>query len=299
MDQLHCIRNFVAVVDAGGFAGASRKLNLSPASVTRAVAELENHLGVSLLTRTTRVVRVTDAGARYVEDCRRILADLDESNSAAAGAHATPRGCVTLTAPVLFGNLYVAPLVTEYLRTYPQTQAVCLFADRVVNMDDEGVDVAVRIGELPDSSLQAIAVGTTKPVLCAAPQYLAQRGIPQHPRDLAQHTIIAATGLTPSPQWRFVEHQKPLVYEVRPALMTTTNDSAITAAASGFGIARLLSYQVSEHLRAGTLKTVLTDFELEPMPVHVLHRQGRRPNAKVRALLDLLIERLRADTSLN
>lgn len=299
MDQLHCIRNFVAVVDAGGFAGASRKLNLSPASVTRAVAELENHLGVSLLTRTTRVVRVTDAGARYVEDCRRILADLEESSNAAAGVHATPRGRVTLTAPVLFGNLYVAPLVTEYLRIYPQTQAVCLFTDRVVNMDDEGVDVAVRIGELPDSSLQAITVGTTKPVLCAAPQYLAQRGIPQHPRDLAEHTIIAATGLTPSPQWRFVEHQQPLVCEVRPALMTTTNDSAISAAASGFGIARLLSYQVSEHLRAGTLKTVLADFELEPLPVHVLHRQGRRPNAKVRALLDLLIERLRADTSLN
>ena len=299
MDQLHCIRNFVAVVDAGGFAGASRKLNLSPASVTRAVAELENHLGVSLLTRTTRVVRVTDAGARYVEDCRRILADLDESSNAAAGVHATPRGRVKLTAPVLFGNMYVAPLVIEYLGIYPQTQAVCLFADRVVNMDDEGVDVAVRIGELPDSSLQAIRVGTTKRVLCAAPQYLKQRGMPRHPRDLSEHTIIAATGLTPSPQWRFVERQKPLICEVRPTLMTTTNDSAITAAVSGFGITRLMSYQVSEHLRTGKLKTVLTDFEMDPEPVHVLHRQGRRPNAKVRAMLDLLIERLRADTSLN
>ncbi len=299
MDQLHCIRNFVAVVDVGGFAGASRKLNLSPASVTRAVAELEKHLGVSLLTRTTRVVRVTDAGARYVEDCRRILADLEESNSAAAGVHATPRGRVTLTAPVLFGNLYVAPLVTEYLGIYPQTQAVCIFADRVVSMDDEGVDVGVRIGELPDSTLQAIRVGTTKCVLCASPQYLTRRGIPQHPRDLAEHTVIAATGLTPSPQWRFVERRQSLVCEVHPSLTTTTNDSAITAAASGFGITRLMSYQVSEHLRAGTLKTVLTDFETEPVPVHVLHRQGRRPNAKVRALLDLLIERLRADTSLN
>lgn len=299
MDHLHCMRVFTAVVEAGGFAGAARRLNLSPATVTRAVADLENHLGVTLLTRTTRVVRTTDAGERYAQDCRRILSDLHEADSAAAGVHAQPKGLITVTASVLFGNRYIAPLVVEYLTRFPEAQANCLFTDRIVNMDDEGFDVAVRLGELPDSSLQAVRVGTTRRVVCASPEYLARRGVPQHPVELAMHTVISARGLTPSPQWRFQEDGESTVVEVRPALMTTTNDSAIAAATSGFGLVRLMSYQISEHLRAGTLKTVLTEFEPATVPIHVMHRQGRRPSAKVRAFLDLTIERLRGDPSLN
>lgn len=299
MDQLHSLRVFVAVAETGGFAGASRKLNLSPASVTRAVVDLENHLGVPLFTRTTRVVRLTDAGASYLEDGRRLLADLDEADSAVAGVHGAPRGRVTLTAPAMFGNLYVAPLVTEYLTRYAETQAACLFVDRIVNMDDEAVDVAVRLGELPDSSLQAVRVGTIRRVLCASPGYLARRGVPQHPKELAAHTVISATGMTPSARWRFADGGEPLVCDLRPALMTTTNDAAITAAVAGFGIARLMSYQVRELVRDGRLQIVLDAYEPGPVPVHVLHRQGRRPNAKVRVLLDLLIDRLRTDPSLN
>lgn len=299
MDRLHSLRVFVAVAEAGGFAGASRKLNLSPASVTRAVADLEDFLGVPLFTRTTRVVRLTDAGTRYLDDCRRILSDLDDADSAVAGVHATPRGRVTITAPVLFGNLYIAPLVAEYLGRHAQTQAVCLFVDRVVNMDEEAVDVAVRLGALPDSSMQAARVGSVRRILCASPTYLAGRGKPQHPADLANHTIVSATSLTPTTRWHFAEGGEPLVCELRPTLMTSTNDAAITAAVAGLGITRIMSYQVPDMVRDGRLQMVLTEFEPGPVPVHVLHRQGRRPSAKVRALLDLLIERLRADSALH
>jgi len=299
MDQLHSIRVFVAVAETGGFAGASRKLNLSPASVTRAVADLENHLGVPLFTRTTRVVRLTDAGATYLEDGRRLLSDLDDADSAVTGVHGTPRGRVTITAPAMFGNLYVTPLVADYLGRYPDTRAACLFVDRVVNLDDEAVDVAVRLGELPDSSLQAVRVGTIRRVLCASPAYLARRGMPQHPRELADHTVITPTGLTATTRWRFADGDDTLACDLRPTLMTTSNDAAITAAAAGLGIARLMSYQVREPLRDGRLQLILTAYETGPVPIHVLHRQGRRPNAKVRALLDLLIEGLRADPALH
>ncbi|WP_431258339.1 LysR family transcriptional regulator [Roseateles chitinivorans] len=298
MDQLHSMRVFVAVAEVGGFAGAARKLNLSPATVTRAVLDLEEHLGASLFTRTTRVVRLTDAGSGYLEDCKQLLGDLAEADGAVASVHGTPRGRVTITAPAMFGNLYIAPLVTDYLRRFTETQAVCLFVDRVVNMDDEAVDVAVRLGELPDSSLQAVRVGTIRRVLCASPDYLERRGTPQHPEELARHTIISATGLTPTTRWHFAEQDEARVYELRPTLMTTTNDAAITAAVGGLGITRLMSYQVREPLRDGRLQTLLSAYESGPVPIHVLHRQGRRPNAKVRALLDLLIEQLRADPSL-
>ena len=197
MDRLHLINVFVSVVDANGFAGAARKLNISPPAVTRAISELEAHLGVRLLTRTTRVVRVTEAGARYVEDCRRILAELAEADESVSGLHAAPRGRLTLTAPALFGALFVTPIVTEYLQRYPEVTASCWFLDRVVNMVDEGVDIGVRIGELPDSSLQAIRVGRVRRVICAAPSYLKRHGAPQTPDDLTAHTIVSASGVTP------------------------------------------------------------------------------------------------------
>ena len=230
MDQLHLINVFVAVVDTNGFAGAARKLNISPPAVTRAINELESHLGVRLLTRTTRVVRVTEAGARYGEDCRRILAELAEADQSASGAHGSPHGRLTLTAPVLFGCKFMTPIVTEYLQRYPEVTAACWFLDRVVNMMDEGVDVAVRIGDLPDSSMQAIRVGTVRRVICAAPGYLKQHGIPQSPDDLATHTIVSAAAVTPTPEWRMLENGEPRVVKVQARMITTTNDSAVAAA---------------------------------------------------------------------
>jgi DNA-binding transcriptional LysR family regulator len=299
MDRLQAMTTFVAVVDSGGFASAARKLNLSPPVVTRAVAELEERLGLRLLTRTTRVVRVTDAGARFAEDCRRILAEIDEAETAATGTHAAPRGTLTLTAPVLFGQLYVTPVLVEYLQQFPEVDAQCLFLDRVVNVVEEGIDVAVRIGELPDSSLQAVRVGRVRRVLVASPAYLQAHGLPQRPEDLAGHSIVSAAGVNPVSEWRFNDGGKATVQRLQPRMKTTTNDSAIAAALAGLGIARLLSYQVAAQVLSGTLRTVLEQFEAAPLPVHVLHHEGRRVTQKVRAFVDLAVERLRGDAALN
>ena len=299
MDRLQAMTTFVAVVDSGGFARAARKLNLSPPVVTRAVAELEERLGLRLLTRTTRIVRVTDAGARFAEDCRRILADIDEAETLATGTHAAPRGTLSLTAPVLFGQLYVTPILVRYLQQYPEVDAQCLFLDRVVNVVEEGVDVAVRIGELPDSSLQAARVGRVRRVLVAAPAYLEAQGMPRRPEELARHAIVSASGVTPVSEWRFNEGGKPLLQRLQPRLRTTTNDSAIAAAVAGLGITRLLSYQVAAHVRSGALQILLEEFEGAPLPVHVLHHEGRRATQKVRAFIDLAVDMLRADPALN
>jgi DNA-binding transcriptional LysR family regulator len=298
MDRLQAMTTFVAVVDSGGFASAARKLNLSPPVVTRAVAELEERLGLRLLTRTTRVVRVTDAGARFAEDCRRILADIDEAETVATGTHAAPRGTLTLTAPVLFGHLYVTPVLVRYLQHYPEVDAQCLFLDRVVNVVEEGIDVAVRIGELPDSSLQAVRVGRVRRVLVAAPAYLKAQGMPQRPEDLARHAIVSASGVTPVSEWRFNDAGKPLLQRMQPRMRTTTNDSAIAAAVAGLGVTRLLSYQVAAHVRSGALQVLLEDFEPAPLPVHVVHHEGRRATQKVRAFIDLAVDMLREDPAL-
>lgn len=299
MDRFHVMGVFVAVVDANGFASAARKLAISPPAVTRAVNELEAHLGLRLLTRTTRTVRVTDSGERYVQDCRRILAEMAEADDSVAGQHGAPRGRLTITAPVLFGGMFVTPIVTEYLRRYSQVTASCMFLDRVVNMVDEGADVAIRIGELPDSSMQAVRVGQVRRVVCASPAYLKAHGTPLKPDDLHQHAIVSANSVAPNPEWRLVENGATRSVRLQARMTTTTNDSAVAAVVGGFGLTRLLSYQVAEHLRARRLKTVLSEFELEPLPVHVVHREGRQASHRVRAFIDLAIERLKSDPSLN
>lgn len=298
MDRLQAMTVFVTVVDAGGFASAARKLDLSPPVVTRAVAELEERLGLRLLTRTTRMVRVTEAGARFAEDCRRILAEIDAAEEAASGTHAAARGTLVLTAPVLFGHLYVMPVLVDYLTRCPEVDAQCLFVDRVVNLDEEGVDVAVRIGELPDSSLQAIKVGRVRPVLVASPAYLRQHGTPSHPNELAQHVVVARGGVPADVGWQFEDRGKPLHLRLRARMRTSSNDSAITAAVAGFGITQLVSYQVAEALRLGQLQVVLEDFEKPPLPIHVVHREGRRATQKVRGFIDLAVEALRAHPAL-
>ena len=299
MDQLYLIKVFVAVVDTSGFAGAARKLGISPPAVTRAINELESQLGVRLLTRTTRVVRVTEPGTRYADDCRRILSELTDANKSVGGLHSAPSGRLTLTAPVLFGAKFVTPIVTEYLLRYPAVNASCWFLDRLVNMMDEGVDIAVRIGELPDSSMQAVRVGSVRRVICASPDYLERYGIPQSPDDLAAHCIVSASPVTSTTDWRFMANGVPCVVKLQPRMTTTSNDSAVVAAAGGFGLTRLLSYQVADRLRGGELKIVLSEFEPAALPVHLMHHEGRHAAQKVRAFLDLAIERLRADPALN
>jgi DNA-binding transcriptional LysR family regulator len=298
MDRLHTMSIFLAVVDEGGFAPAARKLNISPPVVTRAVAELEQNMGVRLLSRTTRVVRATEAGTRFAEDCRRILVDVAEAERAAAGTHAVPRGRLVLTAPVMFGRLHVAPIVTDYLRRYPETEVDCRFLDRVVNLMDEGVDIAIRLSDLPDSSYQAIGVGKVRQVVCAAPAYLKAHGMPQHPEDLARHTIVMASGVTSSPDWRFHRRGQPLTVRVSPRLTVTSNDAAIAAVESGFGIGRLISYMVANHVADGSLVPVLAAYEPPPVPISVLHHEGRHSSGKVRAFVDLAVSALRASAAL-
>jgi len=290
---------FVAVAEEEGFAGGARRLGMSPPAVTRAVAALEEHLGVKLLNRTTRFVRATEAGQKYYEDARRVIAAADEADEAAAGINAEPRGHITVTASVLFGRIYVMPGIIDYMQRYPAMEVSALFLDRVVNMLEEGVDVAVRIGDLPDSSFRALKVGNVRRVACASPAYLAAYGIPQEPEALEKHQIILASGVTPTAGLKFSRGNSDLLVKVKPRLTVNNNDAAIEAAVSGMGITRLLSYQVAQQLASGELKIILQDFEPKPIPIHVLHREGRHSSAKIRAFVDMMVERLRADSSLN
>lgn len=294
MDQIHLMKVFVAVGELESFAAAARSLDLSPAAVTRAVSALEAQLGVRLLLRTTRHVRLTDAGSRYLEDTRHILARIHEANEAAAGINATLKGELAVTAPILFGRKFVMPCMVRYLKQYPEVDVSAYFLDRVVNMVEEGMDVAVRIGPLPDSGLKALRVGRVRRMLCAAPEYLARRGEPQHPGELLAHDVIATSNLSPRAGWRFGLADDATTVRMQPRLTVTSNDGAIAAAVGGLGIARLLSYQVVDELASGQLQVVLAQYEEAPWPIHILHRESKHGSAKVRTFIDMLAADLRA-----
>ena len=296
MDRFYGMSVFVAVAEAASFAKAGRKLGLSPPAVTRAVSALEERLGVRLLTRTTRVVRLTEAGTRYLEDSRRIMAEVDEAEGSASGISTSARGQLHLTAPVLFGKIFVTPIILEYLDQHPAVNINALFLDRVANLVEEGIDIAIRIGELPDSSLRATKVGTVRQVMVAAPRYLKEHGRPAHPSELKSHRIVAASNMASSYDWKFYAKGKPLSVRVAPRLAVTTNEGAIEAVRGGWGITRLLSYQVLPQLK---LTSLLQEYEPPALPIHVVHLDGRRTTAKVRTLVDLMVERLRADPTLN
>ncbi|MEO8157548.1 MAG: LysR family transcriptional regulator [Betaproteobacteria bacterium] len=298
MDRFHLMTVFVAVAEAESFAGAARKLAISPPAVTRAIAALEQRLGIQLLTRTTRYVRATDAGLRYLEHARRIIAEADEADEVAAGVHAAPRGQLAVTAPVLFGRMFVTPSMVEYLQRFPDMSIAALFLDRVVNLLEEGMDVGIRIGALPDSTMKAIGVGHVRRVVCASPAYLKAHGAPKAPADLAAHCVIAASPVSPAVDWKFFEGKKTVSVKLAPRLSVTSNDAAIVAAVQGFGITRLMSYQIAPYLATGQLKAVLADYEPPRLPIHALHREGRQASAKVRTFVDLLVERLRGDKAL-
>jgi DNA-binding transcriptional LysR family regulator len=298
MDRLQAMQVFVKVADGGGFAEAARQLNMSASVVTRAIASLEEAIGTRLLTRTTRSVKLTEAGGRYLEDCRRILMDIQETEAAAAGSYATPTGTLTVTASVLFGQIYVLPILTEYLQLYLNVVGRALFLDRITNIIDEGIDVAIRIGHLTDSSYSAVRVGSVRRVICGAPDYFENHGVPSAPSDLTNHRIISVTSAWTSLDWHFGQEGGKSV-RVSPKLFCNTNEAAINAAISGWGLTRVLSYQVGPALVDGKLRTVLSDFEEEPLPIHVVHPEGRRASAKVRAFVDLAVGRLRANRLIN
>lgn len=296
MDRWQAMRIFVKVAETGSFAEAARHTRMSAPAVTRAVASLEELIGARLFVRTTRSVKMTEAGARYVEDCRQILADIAAAEAAAGGSYATPAGTLAVTASALFGQMHVLPILTEFLNTYPTMRARTLFIDRPVNIVEEGIDVAVRIGHLPDSGFTAIRVGTVRRVICGAPAYFERHGVPTTPADLKNHRIAASTSAWASPEWRFAGDQRVTVDLV---LQCNTNEAAITTAKDGWGLTRVLHYQIGPALREGSLRIVLDDHEEPPLPIHILHPEGRHAPAKVRAFVDLAAARLRANPLLN
>ena len=298
MDRLQSMAAFLAVAEENGFAAGARRLNLSAPSVTRLINDLETHLGAKLLHRTTRSVSLTEAGARYLSDARRILEDLEEADRTAAGVHAAPAGRVTVTASLIFGRKIVAPALFGLMDLYPEISISTLFVDRVTHLTDEGLDIAVRIAELQDSSLIAARVGSVRRVLCASPDYLDRRGRPQAPRDLKQHDLIGFASASATGAWAMHQGGKTQTLKVEARLLTNTADVAIGAALAGRGITRVLSYQVDDAIAEGRLELVLPEFMPPDVPVHVVHRETGQVAARVRAVVDHLVASLRAHPSL-
>jgi DNA-binding transcriptional LysR family regulator len=298
MDRFHEMQVFLAVAEEEGFAAAARRLNTSPPSVTRAIAAMEQRIGTQLLARTTRSLHLTEAGQRYLADCRRILAELDEAEEAAAGSYSIPCGHLTVTAPVLFGELYVAPVLGDYLDRFPQVNINALLVDRVVNMVDEGVDVAVRIGHLHEPGQQAIKVGEVRRVVCASPGYLDQHGRPLHPEQLRAAQIIGLSSSHLVSEWAFVDAGQPLTVPIEPRLVVSANNAAINLARLGWGMTRVLSYQVAAAVAADELEVVLEAFEPAPLPIQVVFQSSGRVPAKVSTFVDFLSQRLGQDAAL-
>jgi DNA-binding transcriptional LysR family regulator len=295
VDRIQEMTIFVAVAEHASFAAVSRHFALSTATITRAVAQLEQRLGTLLVVRTTRHLRLTEAGTRFVSDCRRLLADLNEAESSAAGIHASPHGVLTVTAPQVFGDLHVTPVLAEYLAEHPNVDIRGLLVDRMTPMLEEGIDVAVRIGQLPDSSLTGICVGQVRRMVCASPAYLAAHGYPQHPEELIGRETISAIVSERSADWSFRVDGDLHAVKVQSRLSLTSFTAAIHAAVDGWGLTQVPSYQIRSHLAAGRLCAVLEAFEVAPMPVHVVYAEGRRGSSKVRSFVDFCVARLRSD----
>jgi DNA-binding transcriptional LysR family regulator len=295
VDRIDAMLAFVTTVELGGFSAAARELARSPASITRAVAALEQRTGSVLLRRTTRALKLTDAGARYLEACQRILAEVEAAEQAAARERATPQGLLAVTAPVTFGRLHVRALVDAFLEAQPQVQVRLLLLDRVVSLIEEGLDVAIRIAQMPDSSLMAAKVGEVRRVLCASPLYLERHKRPRKPSDLSAHDCISFSQITPSDVWGFSTKRGGRLRQVkvRPRLTVNTADAAIDSALAGRGVTRVLSYQIQTELEQGRLIPLLESFAPPPLPVHVVYPAASASSAKLRAFIDLAVPWLR------
>ena len=290
MDRIDAMQAFVAVADLQGFAPAARKLGLSPSNVTRLIAALEDRLGARLLQRTTRQVALTDAGARYLERARRILADVEEAESSAQDERTRPGGRLVISAPIGFGRLHVSPVVSAYLKRYLEVSAELRLSDRMINLVEEGADLAVRIGHLPDSTLVARHVGLMRRIVVASRDYLARRGEPKTPPAIASHDTIQFGAMTAVPDWRFAENGREVRVATAPRLSTNSADAAIQYAEAGGGLTRVLAYQAAESLKARRLQIVLAPFEQPALPIHIVYPTSRLLSAKVRTFIDLVTE---------
>ncbi len=292
MDRLTAIRVFVAIVDGGSLSQAGRALGMPLATVSRHLKVLEDALDVRLVTRTTRRLALTEPGRAYLETCRRVLGDLDAAERRLIGEQAEPHGVLALTAPILFGRWRVQPVVISYLAAFPRMSARMLLVDRVVDLVEEGLDLGVRIGHLPDSSMRATALGSVRTVACASPAYLEEAGAPSEPKALSDYACIGFAMLSNPERWTF-HGRKPQSVPVSPRLTVNTAEAAIDAAKAGLGIVRVLSYQVQDSLKAGSLRLVLEPFEPPPIPVSLVHREDRLPQAKVQSFTELAVPLLR------
>jgi DNA-binding transcriptional LysR family regulator len=290
MDRIDAMQAFVTVADLKGFAPAARKLGLSPSGVTRLIAALEDRLGARLLQRTTRQVTLTDAGARYLERARRILSDVEEAESAAEGERTRPGGRLVVSAPNGFGRLHVSPVMSAYLKRYPEVSADLRLSDRMINLVEEGVDLAVRIGHLPDSTLVARHVGEMRRIVVASKEYLKRRGEPKTPEAIADHDTIHFGAMTAEPEWRFVADGREIRISSTPRFASNSADAAIQYAEAGGGLTRVLAYQAADSLKAGRLKIVLAPFAPPALPIHIVYPTSRLLSAKVRTFIDLVTE---------
>ncbi len=293
MDKLGAMRTFVHIVDAGSLTRAAASLDTSLPTVVRTLAALERELGVSLLKRTTRRIHLTDEGAQYLNRCRDILAATQEAEDVLVARRAEPIGKLSITASVLFGRRYLGPILNEFLLRNPKVTAEVLFVDRVVNMIEEGIDVAVRIGHLRDSSLIAIPVGHVRRVVCASEKYLRRFGIPQSPADVRNHRCVRHLGLAPRNEWHFRAEHRQVTIPIKSVMTCNEIESAVSGCLDGVGLGMFLSYMVAAHRKSGQLKYVLEKFETEPIPVQVVYSQARLMPNKVRAFVDDCVAKLR------
>lgn len=293
MDRFEAMSVLLAVVEAGSLSAGARRLHAPLATVSRKVGDLEKHLGVRLVLRTSRGLALTEEGRLFVAASRRILDELDAAERQAAGIHGALRGDMHVTAPIAFGERYMLPIALEFLKEHPEINLRLTLDDRQVSLADGQIDVALRIGHLADSALVATRVGMIRRVICASPSYLARRDIPRQPNDLAGHDGISFQGFATAPEWRYRGDSPAFAVEPRPKFAVNTTEAAIRAALAGIGIVRLLSYQVSDQLRSGELLELLADFAPEPLPVNIIHAPAVPLSLKVRRFLDWSTPRLR------
>jgi DNA-binding transcriptional LysR family regulator len=290
MDRLQSMAMFVAVASAGSFSGASRQLRTPLPTVSRRVSDLESHLGAKLFARSTRKLALTEMGEVYLRSCRRLLEEVAEAERAASGQYTVPQGELVITAPVAFGRFHVLPVITQFLKSHAQVDVRLVLSDRSLDLIEQHVDLAIRIGVLPDSRLVAAQIGKVGNVVCASPAYLKAHGIPKSPEDLTEHACVTFAGFGQESAWPFQDQR---VVTVRSRLLVNTAECAIDAAISGIGLTRVVSYQAADAVKSGKLEIVLKRFEPEPIPVSLVHLQDRRLTAKLRAFIDFATPRLR------
>jgi DNA-binding transcriptional LysR family regulator len=294
MDRFDAMATLIAAVDGGSLSAASRTLGMPLSTVSRKVSELEAHLRTQLVVRSSRKLALTEAGQAYVAASRRILDEIEEVERAAAGEYRAPRGALTITAPIMFGRIHVEPVLLDFLKAYPDINARLVLADHNVDLFEENVDCAIRVGLLPDSSMVATRLGAVGWVTCASPEYLAAKGTPETPEALEHHDCVMFEGLFSNHFWIYGRGKKAISRVIRPRFAVNTADAAIAAALASSGITYVLSYQVAAAIAAGSLRLILRDFEPEPLPVHLVYAGQSLLPIKLRAFLDFAVPRLKA-----